>query len=124
MSLPSDLTEKLIAWAYSGTLGAFAALVGYLYQVARHPGNRVTLFMLFVTVTIGFYLGILFGGFIPQDWGNRDAVLLLVGATGLKGFELVMGWAKTAIPNLLRSMLQQGSGPGNQGGNPPDNPST
>ncbi len=108
MSLPTELNEKLAEWAYTGALGAFAALVGYLYQVARHPNQRVTLFMLFATVIIGFYLGILFGGFIPADWGNRDAVLLLVGATGLKGFEIVIGWAKTALPNLLRSMLQNG----------------
>lgn len=111
MNLPTELMEKLQSYAYSGTLGAFAALVGYLYQVARHPGNKVTLFMVFATVVIGFYLGVLFGGFIPTDWGNRDAVLLLVGATGLKGFEIVMSWAKTAIPNLLRSMLQQSSTP-------------
>ena len=107
MNLPTELLDKLQAYAYSGTLGAFAALVGYLYQVARHPGNKVTLFMIFATVVIGFYLGILFGGFIPQDWGNRDAVLLLVGATGLKGFVIVNTWAKTALPNLLRTALQQ-----------------
>lgn len=104
----NDLVIKLYEYAYSGALGAFAALVGYLYQVARNPGNKVTLFMIFATTVIGFYLGILFGGFIPSSWGNRDAVLLLVGATGLKGFELVVGWAKTAIPNLLRTALNSG----------------
>lgn len=111
MNLPTELVEKLQAYAYSGTLGAFAALVGYLYQVARHPGSKVSVFLIFATVTIGFYLGVLFGGFIPKDWDNRDAVLLLVGATGLKGFELVTNWGRTAIPNLLRSLVGNASPP-------------
>lgn len=105
MNLPTELVEKLQAYAYSGTLGAFAALVGYLYQVARHPGSRVSVLMIVATIVIGFYLGVLFGGFLPKDWGNRDAVLLLVGATGLKGFEVVTTWAKTALPNLLRTLV-------------------
>ena len=117
MNLPTELVDKLQAYAYSGTLGAFAAIVGYLYQVARGTGNKVSVFLIFVTVVIGFYMGVLFGGFIPTTWGNRDAVLLLVGATGLKGFELVLGWAKSAIPNLLRSLLQQGATP--KGDDPP-----
>lgn len=106
MNLPTELMLKLQDYAYSGTLGAFAALVGYLYQVAKHPGNKVTLFMIFATVVIGFYLGVVFGGFIPTDWGNRDAVLLLIGATGLKGFEIVIGWAKAALPNILKMLVQ------------------
>lgn len=114
MNLPLDLMEKLQEYAYSGTLGSFAALVGYLYQVARSPGNKVSLFMIFATIVIGFYLGVLFGGFIPKDWGNRDAVLLLVGATGLKGFELVVGWAKSAIPNILRAIFPAAGGGGNE----------
>lgn len=109
MNLPVELLEKLQEYAYSGTLGAFAALVGYLYQVARAPGTKVSVFLIFATIVIGFYLGVVFGSFIPKSWDNRDAVLLLVGATGLKGFEIVMGWAKTAIPNLLKAILQAGS---------------
>lgn len=120
MNLPTELVEKLQAYAYSGTLGAFAALVGYLYQVARHPGSRVSLFLIFATIVIGFYLGVLFGGFIPSDWGNRDAVLLLVGATGLKGFELVTSWAKTAIPTLLRSLISNSATPPAPPSEPPE----
>lgn len=118
MNPPVELLDKLQEYAYSGALGAFAALVGYLYQVARHPGSRVSVFLIFTTVVIGFYLGVVFGSFIPKSWENRDAVLLLVGATGLKGFEIVLGWAKAAIPNLLRAVAQTGAGTGedNKGG--------
>lgn len=112
MNLPAELMEKLQEYAYSGTLGAFAALVGYLYQVARAPGSKVSVFLIFTTIVIGFYLGVVFGSFIPKTWDNRDAVLLLVGATGLKGFEIVLGWAKAAIPNLLKAIAQTGTGPG------------
>ncbi len=114
MNLPVDLLEKLQEYAYSGTLGAFAALVGYLYQVARHPGSRVSVFLILTTIVIGFYLGVVFGSFIPKTWENRDAVLLLVGATGLKGFEIIIGWAKSVLPNLLKAIVtpSSGSGPG------------
>lgn len=116
MNLPVELLDKLQEYAYSGTLGAFAALVGYLYQVARSPGNKVSVFMIFTTIVIGFYLGVVFGSFIPKSWDNRDAVLLLVGATGLKGFEIVVGWAKSAIPNLLKAILQGAAGAAGGGG--------
>ena len=120
MNLPVELLDKLQEYAYSGTLGAFAALVGYLYQVARNPGNRVSVFLILTTIVIGFYLGVVFGSFIPKTWDNRDAVLLLVGATGLKGFEIVVGWAKSVLPNLLKAIVTPtGQGPGkgeNEGG--------
>ena len=106
MNPPVELLEKLQAYAYSGSLGAFAALVGYLYQIIKYPANRVTVFMVFATITIGFYMGVVVGGFIPESWENRDAVLLLAGATGLKGFEILTEWARTALPTLLRVWLQ------------------
>lgn len=111
MNLP-DLLEKLKEYAYSGTLGAFAALVGYLYQVARHPGSRISVFLILTTIVIGFYLGVVFGSFIPKSWENRDAVLLLVGATGLKGFEIIIGWSKSVLPNLLKAVIPPSSGQG------------
>ncbi|MNY56682.1 hypothetical protein D3C86_1927880 [compost metagenome] len=61
------------------------------------------MFLLFATVVIGFYMGVVFSGFVPPEWGNRDAVVLLAGATGLKGFELVMAAARTAIPALIQA---------------------
>ena len=101
MNLPPEWLEKFQHYAYFGTLGAFAALVGYLWQVARQDGQRVTLLLLIATATIGFYLGMLFGGLIPPDWGNRDALVLLIGATGLKGFEMVYSLGRNAIPGLV-----------------------
>lgn len=105
MNLPVEFIEKLANYAYFGSLGAFAALVGYLYQLAKPGGgSRVSIFLIFATVVIGFYMGVVFAGVVPKDWENRDAVVLLIGATGLKGFELVMIAAKQLIPNLLRAM--------------------
>lgn len=113
MNLPAELIEKLMAYAYFGTLGAFAALVGYLYQLAKPgSGSRVSIFIIFATVVIGFYMGVVFAGVVPKDWENRDAVVLLIGATGLKGFELAMMAAKQIIPNLLRSMTHKNEGEG------------
>lgn len=108
MNLPTEFIEKLQAYAYFGTLGAFAALVGYLYQVARVESSKISLLLIFATVIIGFYLGVLFAGVVPKDWENRDAVVLLVGATGLKGFEIVTGWAKSILPKLLQALVPPG----------------
>jgi hypothetical protein len=96
------LFEKAESFLYFGTLGAFAALVGYLHQVARRNGEAMSWLMLFVTAIVGFYMGMLFGQLVPADWGNRDAIVLLVGATGMKGFELVYTHSKRMIPALLQ----------------------
>lgn len=96
--------EKLEAFLYFGLLGAFAAVVGYLYQVARRNGQGVSFLMLVATAVVGFYMGMLFGQLIPADWGNRDAIVLLVGATGMKGFELVYTQSKRVIPALIQGL--------------------
>lgn len=102
--------EKLETFLYFGLLGGFAAVVGYLYQVARKNGEAVTLLALFVTAVVGFYMGMLFGQLVPSDWGNRDAIVLLVGATGMKGFEIVVSHSKKVIPALIQGLA---------GGKPP-----
>ena len=102
--------EKLEAFLYFGLLGAFAAVVGHLYQVARKNGEAISLLLLFVTAVVGFYMGMVFGQLIPSDWGNRDALVLLVGATGMKGFELVVSHSKKIIPALIQGLA---------GGRPP-----
>ncbi len=96
--------EKFEAFLYFGLLGAFAAVVGHLYQVARKNGEAISFLLLFVTAVVGFYMGMVFGQLIPSDWGNRDALVLLVGATGMKGFELVLGYSKKMIPAILQGL--------------------
>lgn len=96
--------EKLETFLYFGLLGAFAALVGYLYQIAKENGKTLSVLMLFVTAMVGFYMGMVFGQLIPSDWGNRDALVLLVGATGMKGFELVVSHSKKIIPALIHGL--------------------
>lgn len=113
MNLPIEFLEKLHSYAYYGSLGSFAALVGYLYQLARPGGNsKVSVLVIIATIVIGFYMGVLFAGVIPKSWENRDAVVLLIGATGMKGFELAMGAAKQIIPSLLKAMAGDKSSEG------------
>ncbi len=106
MKIPPEWFDKAQDYLYFGTLGAFAALVGCLWQVARKGGQPVALLTLFSTTVVGFYLGMLFGGIVSPEWANRDAVVLLIGATGLKGFEVVLSVAKNTIPVLLRATQQ------------------
>ena len=89
MSIP-ELLAKLYDYAYYGTLGAFAALVGYLYQVAKKGTTGVSWLMLIATAVFGLYLGMLFATLVPAGWDNRDALVLLAGASGMKGVELAM----------------------------------
>lgn len=99
MSL-NEWLVKAADYLYYGTLGAFAALVGLLYQAAKRDGS-LSFLILCATVVFGFYLGMLFGSLLPADWGNRDAVVLLVGASGMKGFEIVLRISKTVIAETL-----------------------
>lgn len=103
--IPPDWIEKASAFAYFGALGAFAALVGYLVQLARTEGTAPSAFVLIATVVTGFYLGMLFGGLVPQNWDNRDAIVLLVGATGMKGFEIATKTVRESLPDLIRRVL-------------------
>ena len=95
-----DLALKLYDYAYFGTLGVFAALVGYLYQAAKQEAP-VSWLMLLATVVTGFYLGMLIAELIPADWGNRDALVLLVGAGGMKGFEIAMKAGKAILKETV-----------------------
>lgn len=110
MKTPLAWIEKFEAFLYFGLLGAFAALVGYLYQIAKKNGESLSVLILFVTATVGFYMGMVFGQLIPSDWGNRDALVLLVGATGMKGFEIVVSHSKKIIPAVIQGLT---------GGKPP-----
>jgi hypothetical protein len=97
--------EKAEAFIYFGTLGAFAALVGYLHQLASGKVAELSWTVLWITAIVGFYLGMLVGQLVPTDWDNRDAIVLLVGATGMKGFELVYAHAKRVIPALIKAIV-------------------
>lgn len=96
--IPPTVLEKLSVFLYFGTLGAFAALVGFLVQLAKEDGQSLSLVALLTTLVVGFYLGMLFGVLVPAEWGSRDAMVLLIGATGMKGFDIVSNAAEELIP--------------------------
>lgn len=102
--IPPDWLEKLFTFAYFGTLGAFAALVGYLVQLARQEGRASFLAVMITSIT-GFYLGMLFGVLVPGEWTNRDAIVLLIGATGVKGFEVVSNAVRELAPDWIRRIF-------------------
>lgn len=97
----TELLAKLYDYAYFGTLGAFAALVGYLYQVATKGTTGVSWLTLIATAVFGFYLGMLFATLVPVGWENRDALVLLAGASGMKGVEIAMKAGKSIIKGAL-----------------------
>jgi hypothetical protein len=102
VKLPVEWIEKFQNYLYFGSLGAFAALVGYLYQIARRDGQTLSILVLLATVVFGFYLGMLFGVMLPAGWENRDALVLLVGASGMKGIEIVLRTSRSVIAEVFR----------------------
>lgn len=100
--VPVEWLEKLGTFLYFGTLGAFAAVIGYLVQVAKEEGYSFSVLLLFISAAAGFYLGMVFGVLSPTTWESRDAVVLLVGATGVKGFELVASAYKELLPGWMK----------------------
>lgn len=103
--LPPDWLEKLQTFLYFGALGAFAAAVGYLVKIAKTEGHTISVAVLVITIIAGFYLGMLFGVAMPNEWDNRDAIVLLIGATGMKGFELLTAVSKQKIKGTISRWL-------------------
>lgn len=95
-----ELLTKLYDYAYYGSLGTFAALVGYLYQSAKNSEN-VSWLTLAATVVSGFYLGMLFATLFPAGLENRDALVLLAGAGGMKGFEVALRAGKAILSETV-----------------------
>lgn len=95
---------KIHDYLYYGGLGVFAALVGLLYQAAKEPEKTTPLIVL-STLASGLYLGIMLSTLISDDFGNKDALVLLAGASGMKAFEIVLGVGR----NLLRGLLKDKS---------------
>ena len=108
-----DLAERLSEFAYFGTLGAFAAVVGFLYRTVKYPGSASSVSALAITGLLGFYMGMLFGELLPHSLDSRDALILLAGISGGRGYDIVA----SASSNLLRSVLNQ-----NQGRSPGSDP--
>lgn len=92
MGLPPEWVDRLQDFAYYGTLGGFSALVGYLYRTVKHDHIKFSWTVTLVSVLAGWYLGMLVAGVLPDGWDQRqrDSIVLLIGATGVKGFEFLV----------------------------------
>ena len=92
MGIPPEWLERFYDFTYYGMLGGFSALVGYLYRTVKHEEILFKWPVAFVTVMIGWYLGMVVAGVIPSAWDQqqRDSMVLLIGATGAKGFEFLV----------------------------------
>lgn len=95
---------KIHDYLYYGGLGIFAALVGLLFQTAKGT-EKITLLIVLSTLASGLYLGIMLSTLISDDFENKDALVLLAGASGMKAFETVLGVGR----NLLRGLLKDKS---------------
>jgi hypothetical protein len=92
MGLPPEWLDKFYDFTYYGTLGGFSALVGYLYSTVKQEHVKLVWMTGFVSVLVGWYLGMVVAGLLPADWDDkqRDSAVLLIGATGIKGFDLIV----------------------------------
>lgn len=102
MGLPPEWLERFYDFTYYGLLGGFSALVGYLYQTVKHDHVNFSWPMSLISIVVGWYLGMVVAGVLPDSWDQqqRDSVVLLIGATGVKGFEFLMD--KVAIDRIKK----------------------
>lgn len=102
MLIPPEWVERLQDFAYYGTLGGFSALVGYLYRTVKYDHVYFSWPVSLLSILIGWYLGMVVAGIIPSGWDQqqRDSVVLLIGATGVKGFEFAV--EKVALDRIKR----------------------
>lgn len=102
MGIPPEWLDRFYDFTYYGMLGGFSALVGYLYRTVKHDHVRFTWSISFVSVLVGWYLGMVVAGILPMDWSQqqRDSIVLLIGASGVKGFEFLI--EKVALERLKK----------------------
>lgn len=102
MGLPPEWLERFYDFTYYGLLGGFSALVGYLYQTIKHDHVNFSWPMSLISILVGWYLGMVVAGVLPDSWDQqqRDSIVLLIGATGVKGFEFLMD--KVAIDRIKK----------------------
>lgn len=102
MGLPPEWLERFYDFTYYGLLGGFSALVGYLYQTIKHDHVNFSWPMSLISILVGWYLGMVVAGVLPDSWDQqqRDSIVLLIGATGVKGFEFLMD--KVAIERIKK----------------------
>lgn len=92
MGLPPEWIDRFQDFSYYGALGGFSALVGYLYRTVKHDHMELSLGISLISVIVGIYMGMVVAGLLPDGWDQRqrDSVVLLIGATGVKGFEFLI----------------------------------
>lgn len=102
MGIPPEWADRLQDFAYYGTLGGFSALVGYLYRIVKHDDIEFSWAVSVISVLVGWYMGMVVAGLLPEGWDQqqRDSVVLLIGATGVKGFEFLI--EKVAIQRIKK----------------------
>lgn len=102
MGIPPEWVERAQDFAYYGMLGGFSALVGYLYRTVKHDHIEFSWPVIVVSVLVGWYMGMLVAGVLPEWWDQRqrDSIVLMIGATGVKGFEFVI--EKVALERIKK----------------------
>lgn len=105
MGMPPEWADRLMDFTYYGTLGGFSALVGYLYRLVKNDELEFSWGVGFVSILVGWYMGMVLAGLVPESWDQqqRDSIVLLIGATGVKGFEfLVEKVALRKLKNIIK----------------------
>lgn len=92
LGVPPEWIIRLQDFAYYGALGGFSAVVGFLYRTIKHEHIPFSWPAIIISALVGWYMGMMVAGLIPSHWDqqHRDSVVLLIGATGIKGFEAVV----------------------------------
>lgn len=93
-----QIIEKIMAIAYSGSLGVLWGLANILYKHAK--GENFNLTQWIMSLLLSFLVSRMVGEFIPQGFQFRDGILWVSGAVAMAIMNLIQIYgAKYALKN-------------------------
>lgn len=94
--------ERFFEIVIAGGVGIFGGISAYIYRLTRtrEPFN---LWAFFAAIVIAFFVGNLFGSFVPKDVTYRDGLFMICGFLSYPFLGLLekggLNWITSFIPN-------------------------
>jgi uncharacterized membrane protein YfcA len=95
-------STTIIEFILNGSLSGFGAAASYLYNYQKNK-NDFSVKMFLVSIILGFFLGWVIIGFIPNDAFYRDGALLLTGFC----FRPILDILEKKIPELFDAYIDK-----------------
>lgn len=88
----------ILEWAKVGLLGAFGGAASYVY-LAVTKDRKFNVWTFLANLFVAFFVGKVFGTFIPADNPNREGFLMILGFTAYP----VLGIVEAKVLSYLKN---------------------